>query len=439
MNKVLFLILGVLLLSGHTYAQENQHLLSLAEAIDLGKSNNLSLAQQAERINQARANLNIKKAGYFPTLTAGGLFNYLSDIPELNLPLGLGAGGPSEVKIYDLSMQIQQPLFTGFRVRNQVNAADQDFKYSESQLQEVQNQIIFQITQIYYAAQLNLLQQKVYNTSLQRSQNNLYLAKNLFNAGQLRAIDTLTVSNQLFHLETSLNKLRHDYAVFLTQLELILNTARVAGVQTFSTTDLLVNLEALSVYEEQALQNRPELQQVHYQIQSQNFLKKGIQSAYYPQLYASATFHYFYPDVEILKKQWTDLYLIGLNLKWELWNRGRVKNQSRQISYAINILTTEQEKQIKTIKKEVKQGYQILLSDRDQIQFAQKVLQQEKQRYQITRYQFEQGLATTLDLKDAEEEFTAAELQLHLNYIKWLHDKAYIYYVTGTIKQKFSS
>jgi outer membrane protein len=427
------------MVSGIIHSQGTDQLLSLKDAIDLGKSNNLSLAQQAERIEQAKAALNINKAGYFPKLTAGGLFNYLSDIPELNLPLGPGAGGPSEAKIYDFSLQIQQPIFTGFRLRNQVKAASQDIEYSKSQLQQVQNQIMFQIAQVYYAAQLNLLQQEVYKTSLQRSKNNLYLTKNLFNAGQIRSIDTLTVSNQLFQLETALNKLQHDYAVILTQLELILNSSSIKGVQSFSTTDLLVNLESLSVYEEQALQNRPELQQVQYQILSNTYLKKSIRSAYYPQLYASATFHYFYPDVEIFKQQWTDLYLIGLNLQWEIWNRGRVKNQSRQVSYAINILTTEQEKQIKTVKNEVKQAYQMLLSDRDQIQFAQKMLQQQKQRYQITRNQYEQGLATTLDLQDAEEELTAAELQLQVNYIKWLQDKAYIYYATATIQQKFTN
>jgi outer membrane protein TolC len=435
--KHYFSIILVFLIYAGVFSQNNPAPLSLSDAVRLGKASNLSLQQQLERIQQARANLDVQKAGYFPTLTANGLFNYVSNIPELNLPLGPGAAGADEVKIYDFNLQLQQPLFTGFRLRHQVKAAGEELLYSESQLQEIKNQIIFQITQIYYAAQLNLMQQKVYRTSLERTGYTLELTKNMFEAGQMRAIDTLSVSNQLLHITTALNKLQHEYAVILTQLELILNSEGIRGVQSFSGKDLAVELAELVKYQEQALQNRPELGQLQHKIQSQNFMRKSVQSSYYPQIYASATFHYLYPDVEILKKEWTDLYLVGLNLKWELWNRGRRKNQTRQLSAAISILTTQQEKEIKTIKNEVKQAYQNLLSDRDQIHLSRKMANQERERYRITRNQYEQGLATTMDLKDAEEALTATELEVQLNYIKWQQDNARMDYVTGIIEKKF--
>ena len=49
------------------------------------------------------------------------------------------------------------------------------------------------------------------------------------------------------------------------------------------------------------------------------------------------------------------------------------------------------------------------------------------------REKYQQGLATTIDLSDAENSLTVAELQLQQSYINWLKDKANMRYLTGTI------
>ena len=64
-----------------------------------------------------------------------------------------------------------------------------------------------------------------------------------------------------------------------------------------------------------------------------------------------------------------------------------------------------------------------------------KLVDQEKERYRITREKYQQGLATTIDLSDAENSLTVAELQLQQSYINWLKDKANMRYLTGTIYQ----
>ena len=87
------------------------------------------------------------------------------------------------------------------------------------------------------------------------------------------------------------------------------------------------------------------------------------------------------------------------------------------------------------MKQDVKQAYQSLLSDRDQIYMTTKLVDQEKERYRITREKYQQGLATTIDLSDAENSLTVAELQLQQSYINWLKDKANMRYLTGTIYQ----
>ena len=429
-----FLILFLFIFQNSVSAQETRDIMSLSEALELGRKNNLSLQQQLDRSNQARSQLDVQKTGYFPKLTAGGFFNYISEIPELNLPLGPAGSEPSAVKIYDVNISLQQPIFTGLRTRNMIKSAQEDLKNSESLLQAVGQQISYQICYLYYLAQLTRLQQDALQTSLHRSLNNLRLTKNLLVAGQARAIDTLNVANQCFKIETQLNKISYDYELILIQLELVINSSSITGIESYSEQDIKLVLEHLQTYITLALENRPELSQIQHQIQAQQYRKKSVKSGYYPQLYAQASFHYLYPDAQIFRQKWTDLYFVGINLQWEPWNWGRRKHEVHQISYAINQLTTEQEKQILSIRNEVKQAYKNLQSDKDQILLTRKLLQQENDRYTITHNQYQQGLATTIDLNDAESAFTSAELQLQQAQIKWLQDKALLAYVTGKIE-----
>ncbi len=436
-SKLIILIILPILLTNFLQAQTGPIILSLPEALEIGKTNNLTLQQQIERINQAASQLSIQKSDYFPKLTAGGFFNYVSNIPELNLPIGPTGSEPAEVKIYDLNISLQQPLFTGMRIRNLIQSAREELKTSESQLQNVHQQITYQICHLYYLAQLTLLQQQVLESSLKRSLNNLRFSKNLLNAGQARPIDTLNVANQCFRIETQLNKNSHDYDLILLQLEHVLNKSPIDDIQSYEEQDIQLVLGDLQIYLNLALENRPEIHQVHHQILGQQYRRKSIQSGYYPQLYAQASFHYLYPDVQILKQQWTDLYFIGINLQWEPWNWGRRKHEVNQISYTINQLNTEQEIQIQTIRNEVKQAYKNLQSDLDQILLTRRLLKQENDRYKIMQNQYKQGLATTIELNDAEIALTAADLQLRQAQIKWLQDQAFLAYVTGKIDTQY--
>ena len=418
-------------------AQTSSSILSLSDALQQGEKNNLTLQQQIERINQANSQLSVQKTAYFPKITAGGFLNYVSNIPELNLPLGPTGSDPAEVKIYDVNISLQQPLFTGFRTHNLIQAAQEELKTSETQLNKARQQIAYQICHLYYMAQLTQLRQKVLESSLNRSLNNLRLSKNLLLAGQARPIDTLKVANQCFTIETQINKNAHDYDLILLQLEHVLNLSPIEGVIPYTAQDVRLELEDLQTYVNMALQNRSELIGVQHQIQGQRYLKKSIQAGYYPQLNAQASFHYLYPDVQILKQQWTDLYIIGINLQWEPWNWGRRKHEVKQISYAINQLNTEQEKQIQSIHNEVKQAFKNLQSDRDQILLTRRLLAQEKDRFTIIQNQYVQGLATTIDLNDAEIALTAADLQLQQTQIKWLKDQAFLAFVTGKINSQY--
>jgi len=434
MSKLLTIGL-ILLISYHTsgMTQESAKILSLSQALEIGQKNNLSLQQGQQRIEQYTAKVQAQKSSYFPKLAASGLYNHITDIPDINLPGFPATSTANNVDLYDLSLKLQQPIFTGFRVSNLLHSAKEELNSSQAQYLTEVNGISYQIISVYRSAQLNLLQQKVLKSSLQRIQNDLKSTLQFYRAGQTSAFDTLTMANQYLKIQTELNELNHHYQILLTQLEFLLNMSPVEGVEEFSSTEIMPDLPPLEHFLQVAVQHRSELKQVKYQYQAQRYIKKSMASSYWPHMYGQITFHYLKPDVDILRTEWTDFFILGVNLQWDLWDSGRRKQEIRQLSHTLNILSLEEQKVIAKIQTEVKQAYQNLLTDLDQFRLSKKLVQQEQERYRIAHQKYKQGLASAVELSNAEIALTTAELRQEETVIKWWLDRSFMDYTTGRL------
>ena len=168
MHRIVIIILGLLfVLPFPLSAQSAKENLTLEEAIQLSLENNLTLKQQEDRIRQAEAELKIQKTGYLPSLNLGSSYSYTSELASLQLPFSVPGVGAVTIDAgtknrYDLNATINQPLFTGFRIRNLTRAAEQQMQESHSQKQMARNSILLNTHNIYYAAQLNLLLQVLF-------------------------------------------------------------------------------------------------------------------------------------------------------------------------------------------------------------------------------------------------------------------------------------
>jgi outer membrane protein len=441
MYRIVIIILGLLVvLQLPVLAQTVRQNLTLEEAIRLSLENNLTLMQQEDRIRQAEAELKIQKTGYLPSLNLGSSYNYTSELASLELPFSIPGVGAVTIDAgtknrYDLNATINQPLFTGFRIRNLNKAAEQQMKESYSQNQIARNSILLNTHDVYYAAQLNLLQQNILSSSITRGEQDLQLVKNFLQAGQVSPFDTMKVANHVLNLNTQFQSLQHQQIIILSQLAYILNIQSISSIKPVDLKNIPLSLETFEYYKNAALKSRPELSQIRNQIAAQQYRRNALRSGFLPQVYGQASYHYARPGVNFFKDEWMNYYTVGISLNWELWNWGKTRNQVRQAQYTTSILTTEQEKLIESVKQDMKQAYESLFSDRDQIYMTTKLVDQEKERYRITREKYQQGLATTIDLSDAENSLTVAELQLQQSYINWLKDQVNMRYLTGTIYQ----
>ena len=412
--------------------------LSLNEAFQLLEKNNLSLKQLEHTISQSEHEINIQQTNYYPVISSSVSYNHISELASLEIPFqipgvtipAIEAGAKDQ---FDLALLIKQPVFTGFRTKNLVKAANQQHQAEQIKKDILHNQLLFQFGQLFRKVQLNLLQQEVLQQSIKRADLQLQKITYLLDAQQATGFDTLEVANRKLQISNQLLKLEHVESILKSKLLFLLNVEKIGEIEIPGLNKIKLDLNDIQFYQNIAIGQRPELNQVSALQKAQSFRVKVIQSMFYPQIFANATYHYARPGVNFFKDEWMNYYTFGVNLQWELWNWNRTKRQSEKTRLAVHQLDLKSQELVLNIKQEVTEVFQYLLTTREQVNLQAKLVQQEKKRYQLINRKFEQQLATTLDVSDSENKLREAELALQNTYIEWFLYQLQMDYVTGII------
>ena len=437
--KPTFIITIIFLLAFQTasvvYGQQG---LTLKQAWEITRQNNYTLQQQEIMISKIAEEVFIQKAGYLPTFNASASYNYISELARLDIPITIpGLNIPAiEAGVnnqYDLAFMVLQPIFLGFRTKNLVKSANQQLQAQTVQKAVVQNGLLLQVGLLYYNIQLNLMQQDVLNERIKRADTQLQRMHNLFEAAQITAFDTLEVANRKLQLNNHLFKLHNLNQILVSKLGHILNKENLPEIKRLTPGSVELTLKELTDYQRQAIQQRPELQQIFSLQQAQSFGMKALKSPYYPQIYSSFSYHYARPGVNFFEDEWMDYYTAGVKLQWNLWNWKKDQRKVRQMSYENKRLELQNQQLIQNILQQVKEAYQHLKTTFQQIQLQEQLLHQEKERYRIFEEKYQQGQLSALDVSMADHALTQTHLEQKKNYINWYQYRLQLDFATGVI------
>lgn len=414
-----------------------QNRVTLQGAWEMAAVNNLTLQQQEKTLQQAAAEEQIQRSAFLPALNFSAGFQHVSEIAEIELPFRV-PGAPSTIEAgvrdrYDLALSVQQPLFTGFRTRNLVNAARQQRYAQEIQQEMVLNQLRWQIGMVFYQLQLNLQQQAVLAAGILRADNQLQVTRHRLLAGQTAAFDTLEAANRKLQLESQQQQLKNFYQILLSQFRFLLNTAEPVDVAPVSPENVDLSLPDAEASRQFALRHRPEVRQIAAAQEAQWYRTGVVRSQFYPQIFAEASYHYARPGVNFFRNAWMDYYTVGVGLQWSLWNWGKRRRQVEQAQVESQKLSLQEQQLINQIEQQVTEAVERLKTTREQIAFQRQLVVQERERYRIARSAFEQGLATSVDMRNAETALTQAELLLQQRLIEWQQQKLQLDWAMGKI------
>ncbi|MGH7495197.1 MAG: TolC family protein [bacterium] len=431
----------LLLFAGMSQAQTP---LVLDEALRLARQNNLQLQQQQQKQKSAELEVAIKRGQRLPSVDFNAASSYTDEIAQLEIPIdNLGLPLPPDfrrpsIKLgghdrTDIALGVRQPIFTGARLGTQVKLAQTALESEQSKLEVLQQQTAYQVYLLFYQAQSSKKERSIQEASLSRLGAQLEQTRNLFNAAQAMAYDTLQVYNQTLQIKIQMELNQRDQRLTDLQAAKLLNLPEVRPIAELDLTRPPAFRAPLDSLKQTAVQSRSELSGVRLGQRSAKLSRKLAQSALFPEIGAEAKYYYSKPGLNPVANQWMNYGMIGVNMQWNLWrgNQDRHRMEAADVEY--HRLTLEERELLRNIDYEVERSWENAKYAVEQIELAEQLVRQQQERYRIADVQQREGVATTNDLIVAESDLTQAEVQLQRALIEYYLAQSEMLWATGVI------
>lgn len=365
--KKYILIVGCVLMGISTYSQER--VWSLRECIEFAVDNNVEIKQQELQVKAEEVDLSTTKNSRLPDLrsTIDQGFNF-GRSPDVT-----GVYQQRNSSNTQLSISTSLPIFTGFRIPNQIKQDKFDLRAAVEGLQKAKENLELQITSYYldilfkkeilkvYQEQANLTEKQVARTQI-LVETGKVAASQLYDMKAQWANDQLNVTNADNDLKISL--LNMAQALNLrSAADFDIEEPNLSGVDV-SENDLLGMRTPDEVYQT-AINIKPHVKEALYRVESSKYGVKVAQSGYWPTLsfgmsYSNGYYHDYKETNESFGDQFKNNHreLIGFTLSIPIFTRFEVRNNVRKARLEVQ----NQEYNLVNIKlnlyKEIQQAYQ---------------------------------------------------------------------------------
>lgn len=423
------LIGGVVAPFRETAGQGAERTLSFAEALSLAEGRNERILAADAAVDRARSDRRVAQGRRFPDVTLTGRTTRINDEIVIDLDpirqvmLGLHPGVPSTA-IPPFQARIQRqafnnaglsatmPVFTGGRLRAGVRAADAAVTAAEAGQRSMVGEVATELAQRYFGLQLAIQNRATRQASWESLGRHVERARSLERNGQIARAERLRAEVALAEADRDVQQAESDEQL----ARLALSATLAMDVEIMPETPLfkVPPLAPVDSFKAAARDRNPILARL---ASEQARARQGIDATrgeFLPSLGLFAQRELYTHDLTITQPVWA----AGVQLSLPLFQGGQrfarlagARAQARQVE----LLRIRAQRDIELL---VEQRYRQVEQARIQLTSleATRTLAEESLRAQ--QLAFAAGLATSLDVVDAEQ----ALARVQLGMFKALHD-----------------
>lgn len=261
---------------------------SLKEVINFSETNPSikAIKQQAKVYSNL---LNVAKSSNYPSLDVSYSGVYLKEKPVMYMPATFG-GGAMQMQSQDMyngSLVLSYPLFSGFAISFQIDEAKLQKQKALLKVEDAKRNLYLNIVHLYSSALSLKHIISSQEVSLKATQDSYEKAKGYFEAGMSSSSDLYRIEASLHKIEAELVQTKNRYKILLNKLSFLSNS-KILDVQELPDAGSL-EFEKLKA---EALQKRPDLLSMRLMIEESQSKVGLAKSKYYPSvvLFAQAAY-----------------------------------------------------------------------------------------------------------------------------------------------------
>ena len=319
---------------------------------------------------------------------------------------------------------VTMPLFSGFKLKNSIKASENLYRAEQSSADFTISQTILMVVELYgdlYKAQRAV---ELLRESLKSGNERVREFNDRMENGLIARNDLLKAQLQVSKIQLSLDEAEKNVRLLNHQLITLLKMPE--------STEIIVNPDNIDKdlfsktvkTEAEALQNRKDLEALHFDQKAAEANVKVAKSNYFPSL--ALTGGYVALDLQNVAAV-SNAMNVGVGLSYNfssIFKNAKevkaAKSKAKELEWQEALLTD----QIKTHITEARENYQLSLK---QDAVYGDAVKQAEENYRIIKDKYDNGLADTNDLLEADVEDLSAHINqayakanVVLKYYEWL-------------------
>jgi outer membrane protein TolC len=379
--------------------------LTLDEALQAARQNNLDLKVARARLQQAQLASNRAWANYLPTVSVAGTYTRQK---EITLPLPGPTGEPMPVLIqpadqYGAQAEVRQAVLAPSlwpAIRNAGIAED----VAELNTENARREILFAVAQSYFGAAS--LQEAIRATQFLLEVNTAREAdtRKRFEAGTVTKVALLRSQLDRTRAEQDLVRARNAYASARLALATLIQRDAEFTVELPPVPSVPPAEEDLA---KQALEQRPDVAAMRRNLDLALGRRQGAWLAYAPSVGFSGVYRLNgTPSAFAPRDNWS----LTLSAQWVLWDGGVREINLREESARVAEATAQQKQSEARATEEVARARLEYENAQANLSKAEEALSLARETQRLTEISFKAGVATYLEVADANAALTGAEV-----------------------------
>ena len=373
--------------------------------IALGNQPSLRVAAGNQAINEARVGQ--ARSGYFPQITGRVAYQRAT----ANVATSFG-GGPIQRNVrgetfgtYLNNANLNQTIFDFGKIRSQVKTAEFNLQAARSDTETAVQTMVVNVQQGYYGLQQAQRLLLVSQEALTQFQKHLDLAKGRFKVGVAPKIDVTTAEVDLSNARLNLITAKNNLSLGRVTLN---NAMGILTADQYRVEEP-VAFEQYAITQEQALDRalraRPELISQRALEQAADSAIKTAEADFFPTVTGAAGYSYNGQEFPLV---WNWNVLGSLNIP--IFSGFLTKQQVAEARATLLRTKANGDALKQTVLAEVSQAYLNLDATQERLRFTAITVTQAKERMALTEGRYRAGLATAVEVTDAEVALVNAQV-----------------------------
>ena len=408
------IVMAMLPLPG--FSAEGGPFYTLAESIDKAVTDSPSIRAKQEAIAMARYSELQSKADLLPTLSTSYEYTHESEKDYL------WPGFPvSTNENYEWRATIEQPLFKGFSLTNQVKLAGVKLELAKIELEIEKHDIALKVKIAYFNVLKADRNVDVAAQALDSIREHVDVARSFLGVGKITEQDLMEAEvryadaqEDWIHAQNAAQLARATFSLLVSQ-----------PIETLFEIEDILTFEPLlpckiDDYVRRALNRRLELKAIDLNLRAVGLGKKINQSAYYPNISVRADYirEGDGPEVNGSDFHKDEYWNASATLTWNFWQWGKVSYRIREKQSFQKQIKQTRVTEINRITLEIKETVLLLEHAEMKIPITIKALKLAEENLRIQRKRYEMQISTSSEFIDAQ--YLLSEAQAH--YYNALYD-----------------